>query len=243
MTSRAKRALIVLTSVGAFPASTGAQAGRKTGFYMDEMATPYWALRDAGVSVEFASIKGGEPPADPGSIGEAGRRKTAVQRFLDDAEAMAALRSSAAIATVDPDIHDLLFLPGGHGVMWDFRQSEDLARVAGRMFERGCVVGAVCHGPAGLIEAATADGAPILRGRRANAFTDAEEAAVGLADAVPFLLESAMREKGALFEGTENFGSHAVRDDNLVTGQNPASVPAVASLLLEALREANPKAA
>lgn len=235
MNPTSKRALIVLTSVGAFPASAGAHAGRRTGFYMDEMATPYWALRDAGVAVDFASIAGGEPPADPGSLGEEGSRKPAVQRFLDDQDAMASLHASVAISRVDPDAYDLIFLPGGHGTMWDFRQSAELAKVVGSVFDRGAVVGAVCHGPAGLIEARRADGMPIVQGRRVNAFTDAEEEAVELADTVPFLVESALREKGALFEGAENFSSHAVRDGNLITGQNPASVGAVADLLVQAI--------
>lgn len=230
-----KRALIVLTSVGAFPAEAGAQAGRKTGFYMDEMATPYWALRDSGAVVGIASIAGGEPPADPGSMGEEGNRKPAVQRFLDDSAAMAALRDTIAIADVDPEAYDLIFLPGGHGTMWDFRQSDDLARIVGRMFDRNAIIGAVCHGPAGLIAAKAADGTPIVQGLRVNSFTDAEERAVELTDIVPFLVETSLRENGAIFEGTDNFASHAVRDGNLVTGQNPASVKAVAELLVTAL--------
>lgn len=235
MTSQPKRALIVLTSVGAFPEDAGAQAGRKTGFYMDEMATPYWALRDAGVTVDIASIAGGEPPADPGSMGEEGNRKAAVQRFLDSPAAMAALQHSIAIAEVDPDAYDLIFLPGGHGTMWDFRQSDDLARIVGRMFDRNAIIGAVCHGPAGLIEARAADGTPIVQGRRVNSFTDSEERAVELSDIVPFLVETSLRKNGASFEATDNFASHAVRDENLITGQNPASVQAVADLLVEAV--------
>lgn len=231
----AKRALVVLTSVGAFPADAGAQAGRKTGFYMDEMATPYWALRDAGVDVAIASIAGGEPPTDPGSMGEEGHRKPSVQRFLDDPVAMGALRNSIAIADVDPDAYDLVFLPGGHGTMWDFRQSGDLARVVGRMFDRNAIIGAVCHGSAGLIDAKAADGTPIVRGLRVNSFTDAEERAVDLADIVPFLVESALRKNGAIFEGTGNFACHAVQDRNVITGQNPASAQRVAELLVAAI--------
>ena len=235
MTFAPNRALIVLTSVGAFPAEAGAQAGRRTGFYMDEMATPYWALRDAGVTVDIASIAGGRPPADPVSIGEEGSRKSSVQRFLDDPASMAALQSSIAIADVDPDAYGLIFLPGGHGTMWDFAQSANLARVVGRMFDRNAIVGAVCHGPAGLIGARTSGGTPIVQGRRVNSFTDAEEEAVGLTKTVPFLVESALRANGAIFEGTDNFASYAIRDGNLITGQNPASVQAVAELLVAAI--------
>ncbi len=243
MATTSKRALIVLTSVGAFPPEAGAQAGRRTGFYMDEMATPYWALRDNGIEVDIASVLGGEPPADPGSMGEEGNRKPAVQRFLDDPVAMAGLRETAAIAEIDPDAYDLVFLPGGHGTMWDFRQSADLARIVGRMFDRNAIVGAVCHGPAGLIEAKAADGTPIVRGLRVNAFTDAEERAVDLTEIMPFLVESALREKGAVFESTANFGCHAVRDGTLITGQNPASVAAVADLLVAAVGAREPERA
>ncbi|MEO1018261.1 MAG: type 1 glutamine amidotransferase domain-containing protein [Pseudomonadota bacterium] len=237
MTTNPQRALIVLTSVAEFPASTGALAGRPTGFYMDEMATPYWALRDAGVGVDFASIQGGKPPADPSSIGEEGQRKPAVQRFLDDTDSVAKLNTSMPIAAATAADYDLIFLPGGHGTMWDFAQSGDLARIVGAMFDAGAIVGAICHGPAGLVTATTADGRPIVEGRRVNAFTDAEERAVELDGVVPFLLESTLRAQGALFEATDNFQSHAVRDGNLVTGQNPSSVGAVAQLLVEALAD------
>lgn len=207
------------------------------------MATPYWALRDTGVRVGFASIAGGAPTADPGSLGEEGSRKPAVQRFLDCQHAMQALRASRSISDIEADQYDLVFLPGGHGTMWDFRQSDDLSHVIGRAFDRGAVVGAVCHGPAGLVDAQSANGAPIVKGRRINAFTNAEERAVELADTVPYLLESELRNKGALFEGTENFGAYAIRDGNLVTGQNPASVGAVTDLLIEAFRDSGLTAA
>lgn len=227
-----KTALIVLTSVDRIPGTD-----RATGFYMDEMATPYFALRDHGIVVHFATISGGKPPIDPGSLGNDGDRKPNVQRFLDDADAMAALADARSVADFDASAFDLVFLPGGHGTMWDFAQSDALAALIGKAFDRGSIIGAVCHGPAGLVSATTASGRPIVEGRKINAFTDAEERAVELEDTVPFLLESALREKGALFEGTDNFQSHAVRDGTLVTGQNPASVDRVAELLIEALDE------
>ncbi|XWN33630.1 MAG: type 1 glutamine amidotransferase domain-containing protein [Devosia sp.] len=228
-------ALIVLTSISTFPASAGEHRGRATGFYIDEMAGPYWAMRDFGLGVEFASIAGGKPPIDPASLGEDGSRRDFVQRFLDNADSMEALATSMPITEADPSRYSAIFLPGGHGTMWDFRQSKVLADVIGTAWDNGAVVGAVCHGPAGLVEAVDASGEPIVKGRRVNAFTDAEEEAVGLTQAMPYLLESALREKGALFEGTDNFQPHAVRDGRLVTGQNPASVAAVSTLLVEAL--------
>lgn len=233
----ANQVLIVVTSVGEFPASAGEQAGRATGFYMDEMAGPYFAFADAGYEVTIASIAGGEPPVDPSSLGEEGNRKPTVQRFLDDAKAMATLKDTPRVGTLDPTAYAAVFLPGGHGTMWDFRQSADLAALVGRAWDNGALVGAVCHGPAGLIEAVDANGDPIVKGRRVNAFTDEEEAAVGLTDAVPFLVESELRAKGALFESTDNFGSHVTVDGRLVTGQNPASVQAVGEAIVAMLAE------
>ena len=231
------RALIVVTSVAEFPASAGEHAGRATGFYMDEMAGPYFALTDAGYDVTIASVAGGEPPIDPSSLGENGNRKPTVQRFLDDADAMAKLRDTPAVGTLDPTAYAAVFLPGGHGTMWDFRRSADLARLVGSAWDNGAVVSAVCHGPAGLIEAVDADGEPIVKGRRVNSFTDAEEAAVGLTGTVPFLVETELREKGGRFENTGNFGSHVAVDGRLVTGQNPASVAAVGEAIVAALAD------
>lgn len=226
------KALIILTSIDRIPSSD-----HMTGFYMDEMATPYWALRDAGVSVDFASIAGGEPPVDPGSLGKEGERPWPVRRFLDDKKANAKLKNSVPVSEVNADDYDLVFLPGGHGTMWDFAQSQDLAKLVGRAFDANAVVGAVCHGPSGLLSAKSAAGYPIVQGRRINAFTDSEERAVELDKTVPYLLETELRAQGAVFESADDFQAHAVRDGNLVTGQNPASAGKVAELLLEALRE------
>ena len=225
------RVLIVVTSHDALGST-----GRKTGFYFDEMAHPYWAFRDAGYAVDIASIKGGQAPADPGSVGTPDQRAAAVERFLSDPDSMAKLEGSLAIATIDPARYDAVFLPGGHGTMWDFT-SPVLADVIGKAWDRGAVIGAVCHGPAGLVGAKRADGAPLVAGMAVNSFTDSEEAAAGLTDVMPFLLEARLRELGARFEATANFQSHAVRDGRLVTGQNPRSVPRVAHLMLEALAD------
>jgi putative intracellular protease/amidase len=216
--------------------------GRKTGFYWEELALPYWAFRDAGYAVAFASPKGGVPPVDPGSAKVEGR-PAVVQRFLDDAGAMAAL---AASIPVDAVTHDCVavYLPGGHGTMWDMAQTPGVGRLVGAAFEAGAVVGAVCHGPAGLLEARLADGTPIVAGKRVNGFTDAEEVAAGLDKVVPYLLETRLRGLGGIFErNAENFKPHAVRDGNLVTGQNPASSAQVAALMLQALAERAERAA
>ena len=227
------RVLIVLTSHTKL-----GHTGRDTGFYFDEMVTPYWALKDAGFDVDIASIGGGAAVHDPGSVqADPAERPAPVSRFLDDKAAMAKLTNTTAIADVDATQFDAVFLPGGHGTMYDFPESAALAEVVSAIYAADGIVGAVCHGPAGLVGATRPDGKPLVDGLRVNAFTDAEEEAVNLTDAMPFLLETRLRALGGRFEGTDNFQSHAVRDGQLVTGQNPASAGAVAALLLEALAD------
>jgi putative intracellular protease/amidase len=223
--------LIVLTSHG----DLGGK--RPTGFFWEELAIPYWAFRDAGHRVVLASIAGGEPPADPTSLQEDPARNPAeVNRFLADPEAMAALRDTATVETMRAEEYDAIFLPGGHGTMWDLPGSPALASLVTALFEAGKPVGAVCHGPAGLLGARRADGRPLVEGRRVNGFTDSEERAAGLEKVVPFLLESRLRALGGRFEGGPDYGPFAIRDGNLVTGQNPASAAPAARLMLEALR-------
>ncbi len=211
---------------------------RKTGFYFDEMAAPYWALIDAGHEVAIASIAGGPAVHDPGSVkADPSEQPEPVRRFLGDPEAMAKLSNTPAAGDVDPTAYDAVFLPGGHGTMWDFAQTPTLGAIVSKIHAAGGVVGAVCHGPAGLLGATKPDGTPLVAGLKVGGFTDAEEEAVGLTEAMPFLLETRLREQGGIFEGTSNFQSHAVRDGRLVTGQNPASAGAVATLMVEALAE------
>ncbi|WP_424975617.1 type 1 glutamine amidotransferase domain-containing protein [Dinoroseobacter sp. S124A] len=225
--------LIVLTSHTAL-----GETGRPTGFYYEELAVPYWALVDAGHRVTLASIQGGAAAHDPTSLdAEPSKRPAAVQRFLDAPEAMAALANTAAISDIDPAAYDAIFLPGGHGTAFDFPQSTALAKAVSAIHAAGGVVAAVCHGPAGLVNATRADGTPLVAGLRVNSFTNAEEEAVGLTDVVPFLLETRFRELGAHFEAGADFTETAIRDGRLITGQNPMSSAAVATLLLDALTE------
>lgn len=228
-----QRMLIVLTS----HAELGS-TGRPTGFHWEELATPYFAFRDAGIEVELASIAGGAAPHDPGSLrADQAANPQSVTRFLDDRMAMATLRAAAPVDQADAARFDGIFLPGGHGTMFDLPGSAPLAGLIGRMFDEGKLVAAVCHGPAGLVGATRADGVPIVAGRRVNSFTNAEETAIALVEAMPFLLETRLRELGARFEAGPNFQPFAVRDDNLVTGQNPASAAPLAAHALAVLRE------
>ena len=227
----ADRALLILTS----HASLG-DTGNDTGFYWEEMATPYWALVDHGLEVDIASVAGGEPPADPGSAKEENVNDD-VRRFLADDTAMKALKNSVPVETLKADAYRLVFLPGGHGTMWDLSQTDAVGTLVGEAFERGAVVGAVCHGPAGLLGVTLADGEPLVKGREVTGFTDSEERAVGLEEIVPYLLETRLRELGANYVKADDFEPHAVRDGRLVTGQNPASSRKVAELMIEALSD------
>lgn len=209
--------------------------GKPTGLWFEELATPYWSFRDAGAEVTIASIAGGPVPIDATSM--EGEIAASVQRFQADDEAMRQLQNSLPVTDARIDDFDAVFLPGGHGTMWDLPDSAALIALLEAAWASGKAVAAVCHGPAGLVNVKDADGKPIVAGRRVSSFTDSEEKAVGLVDAVPFLLETRLRELGGDFSGVADFQPYAVRDGQLVTGQNPASSEKVAQLTLEAVRE------
>jgi putative intracellular protease/amidase len=230
------RIIMVTTSHGEL-----GDTGRRTGLWLEELATPYYALLDGGAEITVASVKGGEVPTDPRSVGE--DNPASVRRFLSDEHAMALLRAAPSIEEVDVMAYDAIFLPGGHGTMWDLPENVTLAAAVGNAFDNGRLVASVCHGPSGLVAARRADGNPVVQGKRVSAFTDSEEAAEGLTQVVPFLLETRLRALGALFERAPDFQPFAVRDGNLITGQNPASADEVAKLVLQALSERTPASA
>lgn len=228
------RVLVVTTS----HAELG-RTGRRTGVWLEELAAPYYALREAGVEVTVASIKGGEIPFDPRSTGEEQSDQPVPEtalRFLKDPDAIEAAKHSLSIEEVDATSFDAIFLPGGHGAMWDMPSNPTLARMVGALFDSGKIVSAVCHGPAGLVSAKRRDGHSLVDGKRVNSFTNAEEHAVGLDQVVPFLLESRLRELGGRFESGPNWQPFAICDGNLITGQNPMSAELLARKLIEALQ-------
>ena len=224
-------ALLVLTSHTKL-----GNTGRGTGFYYDEMAAPYWALIDLGWDVKIASVAGGPAHPDPKTIVEPEKRPPMVARFMEDRKAMAQLENTIKASDVDPSAYQCVFLPGGHGAMWDF-DTETIGRIVTEAWAAGAVVGAVCHGPAGLLQAKAENGQPLVAGRRVNSFTDAETQQIELVGVEPFLLETRLRALGGEFECSDNFTSHAVRDGRLITGQNPQSTVAVCQLLREALSD------
>jgi putative intracellular protease/amidase len=224
--------LIITTS----HASMGG-SGEQTGVWLEELTTPYDAVTDAGAHVTVASIAGGAVPVDPRSIGDGVGVEPSVGRYLKDERLREAVRTSARVTAEMADGYDAVFLPGGHGTMWDYPQSEAVAQLVVRYLMEGKVVAAVCHGPAGLVSARSADGVPVIKGRRVAGFTNSEERAAGLDAVVPFLLEDRLRSLGGRYETGPDFKPFAIRDGNLITGQNPASATEVARLTLQAVGE------
>lgn len=229
MVNNVKKALIIVTSHAIL-----GETGRQTGFYYEELATPYWELVDAGYSVDIVSINGGVAPADPGSIKSHDQQPESVRRFLNDKSCMNKINTTKSILEIDPISYQIAFLPGGHGTMWDFAQSASLARLLSKAYQSGAVIGSVCHGAAGLLNAKTVDGIPLVENRRINSFTAAEEKASGLDNVVPFILETELKKLGAHFECADNFKPYVVSDGRLITGQNPASSGLVAAAIIKA---------
>ncbi|MGH3615958.1 MAG: type 1 glutamine amidotransferase domain-containing protein [Pseudonocardia sp.] len=222
--------LIVLTS----HATLGA-TGRPTGFYLSEVAHPWRVFREAGCRVDLVSPAGGRPPMDGEDLSD-----PIQSEFLRDPEMSAKLDHTPAPDRIDPAHYDAIFFAGGHGTMWDFRDNAELVRLAAEVYERGGVVAAVCHGPAALVNVTLSDGSALVADRAVTAFTNAEEAAAGLTDVVPFALQTALELRGARYSGSANFTAHVVADGRLVTGQNPASATGTAEAVLGALRASSP---
>lgn len=209
--------------------------GKRTGFWLEEFAAPYYVLRDAGVDITLASPKGGQPPVDPKSD-EPGSQTPAMQRFRSDPEAQRALANTVKLSSVSPDDYDAVFYPGGHGPLWDLAEDRSSIALIERLYAAGKPVAAVCHGPAVLRRAKGPDGAPLVKGKTVTGFSNTEEAAVDLTKVVPFLVEDALKANGGRYSRADDWASHAVVDGNLITGQNPASSEATARALLDMLR-------
>lgn len=221
------RALIVLTSHDRLGGT-----GRSTGYYLPEVAHPWQVFTDAGFTVDLVSVRGGEPPVDGLDPDDPVQRK-----FLDDPDMSVKVKNTPTPGEIDPSRYDIVLYAGGHGVMWDFPGNAELAAIGRQVYERGGVVAAVCHGPAGLVDLTLSDGTHLVDGRRVAAFTNDEEAAVGLTEVVPFLLADRLVERGATHVPAPNFEANVVVDGRLVTGQNPASAVGVAEAALAALRD------
>ena len=221
--------LIVLTSHDQL-----GNTGKKTGFWLEELAAPYFVFRDAGAELTLASPKGGQPPLDPASSAPDALTE-ATARFNADPAALAALASTRKLADMNITDFDAVFYPGGHGPLWDLATDPASIALIEAAFAAGKPVAAVCHAPGVLRDVRTPSGEPIVNGKSVTGFTNSEEAAVGLTDVVPFLVEEMLKAKGGHYSKADDWAVHVVRDGLLITGQNPASSAAAATQLLECL--------
>jgi putative intracellular protease/amidase len=222
--------LMVLTSHG----TKGASGGEPTGFYLGELTHPLAELEAAGIAFELASIQGDEPPVDGLDLADAVNA-----RYWNDSAFREALRHTQRLGDVDASKYSAVFFAGGHGAMWDFPTSPDAARVIREVYEAGGVVGAVCHGPAALVNVTLGNGAYLVAGKNLSAFTDDEERAVGLAQTVPFLLATTLTQRGAHHHPVPDWTAQVVVDGRLVTGQNPQSAAGVGAAMRELLLRKN----
>jgi putative intracellular protease/amidase len=221
------RVLFVLTSHDRL-----GDTGKETGFYLPEVTHPYYVFEQAGIEVEFVSPQGGKAPMIGVDL-----QDPLNQAFLDNPKTVDQVENTLSPSEIDLTRYDAIFYAGGHGTMWDFPHQEQLAQLAASLYEQGGVVGAVCHGPAGLVNVKLSDGSYLVAGKRVAAFTNEEEIAVGLETVVPFLLESTLIARGATHTKADNFQAHVEVSDRLVTGQNPASAAGVAEQMVSLLMQ------
>jgi putative intracellular protease/amidase len=221
--------LMVLTSHDAL-----GDTGKKTGFWLEEFAAPYYVLSDAGAKITLASPKGGQPPLDPKSDAPDAQTDDTL-RFKGDAAARAALAATLKLASLDMAAFDAVFYPGGHGPLWDLAEDPVSIHLLEYFAAGGRPIAAVCHAPAIFRHTKVANGKPLVSGRNVTGFANTEEAAAGLTEVVPFLVEDMLVKNGGIYSKGGDWASHVVVDGNLVTGQNPASSKGAAEALLKLL--------
>ena len=210
--------------------------GRKTGFWLEELAAPYYTFKDAGVEITLASPKGGWPPLDPKS-NEPEFRTDLTRRFEKDAAAEAQLDKTVRLDSVKQEDFDTVFYPGGHGPMWDLAEDKHSVRLIESFLAAGKMVGIVCHSTGALHHVKAPDGKLLVQGKEVTGFTNGEEEEVGLTKVVPFLVEDELMSLGATFSKVKNWGVHTVAHGQLITGQNPASSGPAARLLIDTLNK------
>ena len=211
------------------------KTGRKTGFWLDEFAAPYYVFKDAGVELTLASPKGGQPPIDPKSD-LAENQTPAMTRFKEDKAAQQVLSRTVKLGDLKQENFDTIFYVGGHGPMWDLVDNPQSIALIESFYDAGKPVAAVCHSPA-VFHKVTYQGAPLVKGKRVTGFSNTEEQAVQLTDVVPFLVEDELKRLGGRYEKVADWKSLAIVDDRVVTGQNPASSTAAAHALLKLLKQ------
>lgn len=208
---------------------------QKTGFWIEEFASPYYVLADAGAEITIASPAGGQPPVDPKSE-QADAQSEATQRFFKDMEVIDKVAYSLPLSTIDPNDYDAVFYPGGHGPLWDLATDKTSIKLIEDFYNTQKPIAFVCHAPAALVNAKAENGQPLVKGKKVTGFSDTEEEAVGLTKVVPFLLEQELKKLGAHYSKGADWASYTQHDGLLITGQNPGSSEEVAKLLLKTLQ-------
>jgi len=224
-----KPVLMVMTSHGKL-----GDTGKPTGFFLGELTHPLAVFEKAGLPVEFASIQGGEPPVDGLELED-----SVNARYWNDKTFREKLSRTQKLSRLKPSDYSAVFFVGGHGTMWDFPDDAGVQLFARDLYEAGSPVGAVCHGPAAMVNVKLSDGRYLVAGKEVSAFTNSEEEKVGLTEVVPFLLASKLQERGAKHLPAPDFTKQVVASNNLFTGQNPASAAGVAEKMVEQLRAGN----
>ena len=221
-----KRILMVLTSHDQL-----GDTGEKTGFWLEELAAPYYVFKDAGADITLASPKGGQPPLDPKSDAEESQTDE-TRRFQQDETAKAELANTHRLSDMSADDFDAVFYPGGHGPLWDLVDDEDSIHLIETFIAQGKPVASVCHAPIVLVNAKDVSGEPLVKGRQVTGFTNGEEEAVGLTNVVPHLVEDALQKCGGIYSKADIFTPYVCEDGQLITGQNPpSSVPTAEALM------------
>lgn len=224
-----KKILMVLTSHDQL-----GDTGEKTGFWLEEFAAPYYVFEDAGMDITLASPRGGQPPLDPKSD-EPDAQTDATRRFRADPAAQTRLARTTPLSEINASDYDAVFYPGGHGPLWDLVDDTHSIGLIESMLHTGKPVACVCHAPAVLRHPRTREGEPVVKGKSVTGFTNSEEAAAGLTEIVPFLLQDMLAQNGAHYTQGGDWQSHVVTDGLLITGQNPASSEGAAKALVSAL--------
>ncbi len=224
------KVLVVLTS----HAELG-NTGKKTGFWVEEFAAPYYVLQEAGADITLASPKGGQPPIDPKST-EPDAQTEATKRYFSDQALQDKVANTKKLSEVSAADFDAIFFPGGHGPMWDLNKDKESIQLIEDFWKAQKPVAAVCHAPAALIHAKDQNGEPLVKGKKVTGFSNTEEEAVQLTNVVPFLLEDALKEKGGQYSKSNNWAPYVLKDGLLITGQNPASSEEAAKQLVGLLQ-------
>jgi putative intracellular protease/amidase len=210
--------------------------GKKTGFWLEEFAAPYYVFKDAGARITLASPKGGQPPLDPKSD-DADAQTAATKRFKQDQEAQQALANTVLLSSVSHEEFDAVFYPGGHGPLWDLSEDQDSLTMIQSAYAAGKPIALVCHAPGVLRHAKLHNGRSLVEGKRVTGFTNSEEEAVQLTKVVPFLVEDSLKKGGGQFSKGPDWSSYVQVDGNLITGQNPASSEEAARATLKLLQQ------